>query len=204
MRTLRKALTWARGKPNVNEIIVSLRNISRQLERERRHLEREEASIMEMAVQARQAGHAEAYYTYASEIARFRKHILAIDKTRFQILRLAAHLKRAQASAQAGVALEQVSRVLGVLRSAIDSRRLVENVDEISRQLDALHVESTISEEAMGMVGGVDVSQEDVASVMAEIERSTGSSPIRAEMGSTDKIKNLEEAIESLERDLGV
>ncbi len=204
MKSLKKAFAWGHGKPDMNEVTSQLRILSKQLERERNRLEKEERDTKVRAVRARKAGQVEAYRTYAGEMVRFRRYALNVDKSRLQMLKILAHVTRAQTTARAGVALEQVARILGMLGNSTDASKVVANLDEITRRLEEFEIESGISEEAFESTSGSQVSTEDLSAAMAEIDAEAGVGEAVPVKGPASEAEELEEAIRSLEKELGV
>ncbi len=202
---IRKALSWGRKKPDINEVTSQLRVLSKQLERQRNKLEKEERDTKARAIRARKTGNMEAYRTYAGEMIRFRRFALGVDKSRLQILKILAHVTRAQTTAQASQALNQVAKILGLLGDATDVTKVVENVDEIARRLEEFEIESGITGEAFDSTGDAQITTDDLAAAMAEIDAEAGvaeaASPVSKPISETEK---LEEAIKALERELGV
>ncbi len=201
---IRKAFSWGRKKPDITEITSNLRIMSKQLERQRNKLEKEERDTKARAVRARKAGNNEAFKTYATEMIRFRRFALSIDKSRLQILKILAHVTRAQTTAQASLAIEQVAQILGLLGDATDATKVVENADEIARRLEEFEIESEITGDAFDSTGESQVTSEDLASAMREIDIEAGVAETGTTTGPVTEAEELEEAIKSLERELGV
>lgn len=200
--SIRKAFQWGRKKPNVSEVSSRLRILSKQLARQRNKLEKEERDTRARAVRARKAGQTEAYKTYAMEMVRFRKYALSVDKSRLQILKILAHLNRAQTSAKTQKALEEVAKILGMLGDASDTTKVVANVDEIARRLEEFEIEASISDEAIDST--IDVTPEALSDAMREIDVEAGmagAETLREPVGVAD---SLEEDIKALERELGM
>jgi hypothetical protein len=200
--SIRKAFRWGKKKPDVGEISSRLRILSKQLARQRNRLEKEERDTKARAVRARKGGQSEAYRTYATEMVRFRRYALSVDKSRLQILKILAHLNRAQTSAKTQIALEEVAKILGMLGEASDTTKVVANVDEIARRLEEFEIEASISDEALDTT--MDVSPDDVADAMREIDAEAGmaeASTVRRPVGEAE---SLEEDIKALERELGM
>ncbi|MHA2423567.1 MAG: Snf7 family protein [Candidatus Thorarchaeota archaeon] len=204
MSSFRKAFSWGRRKPNIGEVTSKLRILSKQLERQRNKLEKEERNTKARAVKARKSGNLEAYKTYATEMIRFRRFALSVDKSRLQILKILAHVTRAQSTAQASKALEQVAKILGMLGDATDASKVVDNADEIARRLEEFEIESGITGEAFDTTGDAHVTSEDITAAMAEIDREAGVAPTAEASPAVSEADKLEEAIKNLERELGV
>ncbi|MFW9844918.1 MAG: Snf7 family protein [Candidatus Thorarchaeota archaeon] len=202
MPSIRKAFAWGRKKPDVGEISSRLRILSKQLARQRNKLEKEERDTKARAVRARKGGQTEAYKTYVTEMLRFRKYALSVDKSRLQILKILAHLNRAQTSAKTQLALQEVAKILGMLGDSSDASKVVANVDEIARRLEEFEIEASISDEALDST--MEVSSDDLSAAMAEIDAEAG----LAEAGPVKKplsdVEALEDDIRSLERELGM
>ena len=201
--SLRKAFRWGRKKPDIGEVSSQLRILTKQLARERNKLEKEERDTRARAIKARQAGQMDAFKTYATEMIRFRRYALSTDKARLQILKILTHLNRAQTSARTGRALEEVAKILGMLGDTSDTRKLVENIDEITRRLDEFEIESAISAEALD--ASMEVSSDDVAAAMQEIDVEVGladAASVAARPASESE--TLEKDIKDLERELGI
>lgn len=202
LSSFRKAFSWGRKKPDVGEISSQLRILAKQLARERNKLEKEEGETRARAIRARKAGQGEAFKTYATEMIRFRRLALSFDKSRLQILKILAHLNRAQTSAKTNIALQEVAKLLGMLGDATEATRLVENADEISRRLEELEIESSISSDALD--ASMDVSSEDLTTAMHELDVEAGLAERTAEMTADTDIGTLEEDIKELEKELGI
>lgn len=200
--SLRKAFSWGRKRPDVGEVSSQLRILAKQLERQRNKLEKEERDTKNRAVKARQAGQADAFRTYATEMVRFRRFALSVDKSRLQILKILAHLNRAQTSAKTSRALEEVGKILGMLGETSDAKKLVENVDEIARRLDEFEIEAEISGDALDMT--MDVSSDDLAAAMQELDVEAGLVEASAVARPATESESLEEDIKQLERELGI
>lgn len=200
--SLRKAFRWGRKRPDIGEVSSQLRILSKQLERERNKLEKEERDTRARAIKARKAGQSDAFKTYATEMIRFRRYALSTDKARLQILKILAHLNRAQTSAKTGRALEEVAKILGMLGDTSDTRRLVENVDEITRRLDEFEIESAISADALD--ASMEVSSDDLAAAMQEIDVEVGLAEATPATKAASEQESLEEDIKALERELGI
>ncbi|MHA1902413.1 MAG: Snf7 family protein [Candidatus Thorarchaeota archaeon] len=204
MGSIRKAFSWGRKKPDIGEVKSSLRIMSKQLERQRNKLEKEVRDTKGRAVKARKGGHNEAFRTYATEMVRFRRYALSVDKSRLQILKILAHVSRAQTTAQATKVLEQVGKILGMLGDATDTTKVVENVDEIARRLEEFDIESGISSETLDSTTDGQVTSEDLAAAMQEIDAEAGIADAVPTSRPVSEAEELEEAIKSLERELGV
>ena len=204
MSPIRKAFSWGRKKPDITEITSNLRIMSKQLERQRNKLEKEERDTKARAVRARKAGNSEAFKTYATEMIRFRRFALSIDKSRLQILKILAHVTRAQTTAQASIAIEQVAQILGLLGDATDATKVVENADEIARRLEEFEIESELTGEAFDSTGESQITSEELATAMREIDIEAGVAETGTTTGPVTEAEELEEAIKSLERELGV
>ncbi|UCH04171.1 MAG: Snf7 family protein [Candidatus Thorarchaeota archaeon] len=202
MDSLRKAFSWGRKRPDVGEVSSQLRILAKQLERQRNKLEKEERDTKNRAVKARQAGQVDAFRTYATEMVRFRRFALSVDKSRLQILKILAHLNRAQTSAKTSRALEEVGKILGMLGDTSDAKKLVENVDEIARRLDEFEIEAEISGDALDMT--MDVSSDDLATAMQELDVEAGLVEASAVAKPATESESLEEDIKQLERELGL
>jgi DNA-binding transcriptional ArsR family regulator len=200
--SIRKAFRWGKKKPDVGEISSRLRILSKQLARQRNRLEKEERDTKARAVRARKSGQSEAYRTYATEMVRFRRYALSVDKSRLQILKILAHLNRAQTSAKTQMALQEVAKILGMLGDASDTSKVVANVDEIARRLEEFEIEASISDEALDAT--VDVSPDDVADAMREIDAEAGMAEASAVRRPVGEAESLEEDIKALERELGM
>jgi DNA-binding transcriptional ArsR family regulator len=200
--SIRKAFAWGKKKPDVGEISSRLRILSKQLARQRNKLEKEERDTKARAVRARKGGQTEAYKTYATEMLRFRKYALSVDKSRLQILKILAHLNRAQTSAKTQLALQEVAKILGMLGDSSDASKVVANVDEIARRLEEFEIEASISDDALDST--MEVSSDDLSTAMLEIDAEAG----LAEAGTVKKplsdVESLEDDIRSLERELGM
>ncbi|TFF94447.1 hypothetical protein EU546_04885 [Candidatus Thorarchaeota archaeon] len=200
--SIRKAFRWGKKKPDVGEISSRLRILSKQLARQRNRLEKEERDTKARAVRARKNNQTEAYRTYATEMVRFRRYALSVDKSRLQILKILAHLNRAQTSAKTQKALEEVAKILGLLGDASDTTKVVANVDEIARRLEEFEVEASISDEALDTT--MDVSSEDINEAMAEIDAEAGMAEAAAARKPVGEAESLEEDIKTLEEELGI
>jgi DNA-binding transcriptional ArsR family regulator len=144
----------------------------------------------------------DAYRTYATEMIRFRRYALSVDKSRLQILKILAHLNRAQTSAKTSLALQEVAKILGMLGESTDSTKVVANVDEIARRLEEFEIETNISDEALDST--MEISSEDLTSAMQEIDIEAGladAATVKRPLGETE---SLEDDIKSLERELGM
>ena len=202
MASIRKAFSWGRKKPDVSEISSRLRILSKQLARQRNKLEKEERDTKARAVKARKAGQMDAYKTYATEMIRFRRYALSVDKSRLQILKILAHLNRAQTSAKTSIALQEVAKILGMLGDSTDTTKVVANVDEIARRLEEFEIEASISDEALDST--MEISSDDLTSAMQEIDAEAGMVEASAAKRPLSEVESLEEDIKSLERELGM
>ncbi|MFW9869677.1 MAG: Snf7 family protein [Candidatus Thorarchaeota archaeon] len=199
--SIRKAFSWGRKKPDVGEVSSRLRILSKQLTRQRNKLEKEERDTKARAVRARKAGQTDAYRTYATEMVRFRRYALAVDKSRLQILKILAHLNRAQTSAKTTKALQEVAKILGMLGDGSDATKVVANVDEIARRLEEFEIEASISDDALDST--MEITTDDLASAMHEIDAEAGLADAAA-TGPVGEADSLEEDIKALERELGM
>ncbi len=204
MGIFKKAFSWGRKKPDINEVTSQLRVLSKQLERQRNKLEKEERDTKARAINARKNGNTEAFRTYAKEMVRFRRFALSIDKSRLQILKILAHITRAQTTAKASKALDDVADILGLLGDATDTSKVIENADEIAMRLEEFEIESGIAGEAFDSTTESEVTSDELSEAMREIEAAaqvegstTGAHPMT-------EAEELEEAIKSLEKELGV
>ena len=202
MGSIRKAFSWGKKKPDVGEISSRLRILSKQLARQRNKLEKEERDTKSRAVRARKAGQTEAYRTYATEMVRFRRYALSVDKSRLQILKILAHLNRAQTSAKTSIALQEVAKILGMLGDGTDATKVVANVDEIARRLEEFEIEASISDEALDST--MEVTSEDMSSAFLEIDAEAGLAETPTAARPVGESESLEEDIKALERELGV
>ena len=202
MPSIRKAFAWGKKKPDAGEISSRLRILSKQLARQRNKLEKEEHDTKARAVRARKAGQTEAYKTYATEMLRFRKYALSVDKSRLQILKILAHLNRAQTSAKTQLALQEVAKILGMLGDSSDASKVVANVDEIARRLEEFEIEASISDEALDST--MEVSSDDLSAAMLEIDAEAGLAEPGAIKKPLSDVESLENDIRSLERELGM
>lgn len=202
MGSIRKAFSWGRKKPDIGEISSRLRILSKQLARQRNKLEKEERDAKARAVRARKASQMEAYRTYATEMVRFRRYALSVDKSRLQILKILAHLNRAQTSAKTSIALQEVAKILGMLGDGTDATKLVANVDEIARRLEEFEIEASISDEALDST--MEVSSEDLTFAFQEIDAEAGLADAATVTRPVGEAETLEEDIKALERELGV
>ena len=200
--SIRKAFSWGRKKPDIGEVSSRLRILSKQLTRQRNKLEKEERDAKSRAVRARKAGQMDAYRTYATEMVRFRRYALSVDKSRLQILKILAHLNRAQTSAKTSLALQEVAKILGMLGDGSDATKVVANVDEIARRLEEFEIEATISDEALDST--MEVSSEDLTFAFQEIDAEAGLADAPAVTRPASESESLEEDIKALERELGV
>ncbi|NHI88730.1 MAG: hypothetical protein EAX87_04345 [Candidatus Thorarchaeota archaeon] len=200
--SIRKAFSWGRKKPDIGEVSSRLRILSKQLARQRNKLEKEERDAKSRAVRARKAGQLEAYRTYATEMVRFRRYALSVDKSRLQILKILAHLNRAQTSAKTQLALQEVAKILGMLGDGSDATKVVANVDEIARRLEEFEIEASISDEALDST--MEVSSEDLTFAYQEIDAEAGLADTPAVTRPASESESLEEDIKALERELGV
>jgi DNA-binding transcriptional ArsR family regulator len=200
--SIRKAFAWGKKKPDVGEISSRLRILSKQLARQRNKLEKEERDTKARAVRARKGGQTEAYKTYATEMLRFRKYALSVDKSRLQILKILAHLNRAQNSAKTQLALQEVAKILGMLGDSSDASKVVANVDEIARRLEEFEIEASISDDALDST--MEVSSDDLSEAMAEIDAEAGLGEAGAVKKPLSGVESLEDDIKSLERELGM
>jgi DNA-binding transcriptional ArsR family regulator len=200
--SIRKAFAWGKKKPDVGEISSRLRILSKQLARQRNKLEKEERDTKARAVRARKGGQSEAYRTYATEMLRFRKYALSVDKSRLQILKILAHLNRAQTSAKTQLALQEVAKILGMLGDSSDASKVVANVDEIARRLEEFEIEASISDDALDST--MEVSSDDLTEAMQEIDAEAGLAEAGAVKKPLSDVESLEDDIKSLERELGM
>lgn len=204
MGPIRKAFRWGKKRPDVGEVSSQLRVLSKQLARERNKLEKEARDTRARAVRARKEGRVDAYKTYAAEMVRFRRFALSVDKSRLQILKILAYITRAQTTAKANVALEKVADILGLLGDTTDTLKVVENVDEIGRRLEQFEIESSISTEALDTTEIGEVTSEELATAMAEIDAEAGAATSHAKKAPMTESEELEAEIRSLEQELGV
>jgi DNA-binding transcriptional ArsR family regulator len=200
--SIRKAFSWGKKKPDIGEISSRLRILSKQLARQRNKLEKEERDAKARAVRARKAGQTEAYQTYATEMVRFRRYALSVDKSRLQILKILAHLNRAQTSAKTSIALQEVAKILGMLGESTDASKVVANVDEIARRLEEFEIEASISDEALDAT--MEVTSEDMSSAFQEIDAEAGLAEAPTAARPVGEAESLEADIKALERELGV
>jgi len=200
--SIRKAFAWGKKKPDVGEISSRLRILSKQLARQRNKLEKEERDTKARAVRARKGGQTEAYKTYATEMLRFRKYALSVDKSRLQILKILAHLNRAQTSAKTQLALQEVAKILGMLGDSTDASKVVANVDEIARRLEEFEIEASISDDALDST--MEISSDDLSAAMQEIDAEAGLGEAGAVKKPLSDVESLEDDIRSLERELGM
>ena len=199
LASIRKAFAWGRKKPDINEISSRLRILSKQLARQRNKLEKEERDTRS---RAGKGGQTDAYKTYATEMIRFRRYALSVDKSRLQILKILAHLNRAQTSAKTSLALQEVAKILGMLGDSTDTTKVVANVDEIARRLEEFEIEASISDEALDST--MEISSDDLASAMQEIDAEVGLGEASAAKKPLSELESLEEDIKSLEKELGM
>ncbi len=202
MASIRKAFSWGKKKPDVGEISSRLRILSKQLARQRNKLEKEARDTKARAVRARKGGQTDAFKTYATEMLRFRKYALSVDKSRLQILKILAHLNRAQTSAKTSLALQEVAKILGMLGDSTDASKVVANVDEIARRLEEFEIEASISDEALDST--MEVSSDDLTAAMHEIDAEAGLAEATAAKKPLSDVESLEDDIKSLERELGM
>ncbi len=202
MASIRKAFSWGKKKPDVGEISSRLRILSKQLARQRNKLEKEARGTKARAVRARKGGQTDAFKTYATEMLRFRKYALSVDKSRLQILKILAHLNRAQTSAKTSLALQEVAKILGMLGDSTDASKVVANVDEIARRLEEFEIEASISDEALDST--MEVSSDDLTAAMHEIDAEAGLAEATAAKKPLSDVESLEDDIKSLERELGM
>jgi DNA-binding transcriptional ArsR family regulator len=188
LASIRKAFAWGKKKPDVA--------------RQRNKLEKEEHDTRARAVRARKAGQTDAYQTYATEMIRFRRYALSVDKSRLQILKILAHLNRAQTSAKTSIALQEVAKILGMLGDSTDASKVVANVDEIARRLEEFEIEASISDEALDST--MEISSDDLSSAMQEIDIEAGLADASSVKRPLGEIESLEDDIKSLERELGM
>jgi DNA-binding transcriptional ArsR family regulator len=200
--SIRKAFSWGRKKPDIGEVSSRLRILSKQLARQRNKLEKEERDAKSRAVRARKAAQMDAYRTYATEMVRFRRYALSVDKSRLQILKILAHLNRAQTSAKTSLALQEVAKILGMLGEGSDASKVVANVDEIARRLEEFEIEASISDEALDST--MEVSSEDLTFAFQEIDAEAGLADAPTVTKPASESESLEEDIKALERELGV
>ena len=200
--SIRKAFSWGKKKPDVGEISSRLRILSKQLARQRNKLEKEARDTKARAVRARKGGQTEAFKTYATEMLRFRKYALSVDKSRLQILKILAHLNRAQTSAKTSLALQEVAKILGMLGDSTDASKVVANVDEIARRLEEFEIEASISDEALDST--MEVSSDDLTAAMHEIDAEAGLADAIETKKPLSDVESLEDDIKSLERELGM
>jgi len=200
--SIRKAFSWGKKKPDIGEISSRLRILSKQLARQRNKLEKEERDARGRAVRARKAGQTEAYQTYATEMVRFRRYALSVDKSRLQILKILAHLNRAQTSAKTSIALQEVAKILGMLGDSTDASKVVANVDEIAHRLEEFEIEASISDEALDST--MEVTSEDLSSAFQEIDAEAGLTEGPITSKPVGEAESLEADIKALERELGV
>ncbi len=199
---VKKAWSWGRKKPNASEVSSQLRILIKQLERQRNKMEKEERDTKARAIKARKAGQSEAYRTYATEMIRFRRYGLSIDRSRLQMLKILAHLTRAQTTAKAARAMDDVSKILSMLGDSMDATKVIDNADEIARQLQEFEIEAGIADEAFDSAMP-EVTGDDLAEAMREIEAEVGGPAVTATRPATDA-EALEEDIKALEKELGV
>ncbi|MHA1135223.1 MAG: Snf7 family protein [Candidatus Thorarchaeota archaeon] len=202
MPSIRKAFAWGKKKPDVGEISSRLRILSKQLARQRNKLEKEERDTKARAVRARKGGQTDAFRTYTTEMLRFRKYALSVDKSRLQILKILAHLNRAQTSAKTQLALQEVAKILGMLGDSSDASKVVANVDEIARRLEEFEIEASISDDALDST--MEVSSDDLTAAMQEIDAEAGLAEAGAVKKPLSEVESLEDDIKSLERELGM
>jgi len=202
--SLRKALSWGRHKPNIAEVKSDLRVMAKQLERQRNKLELEERETRARAIKARKEGRTPAYKTYTKEMVRFRRYILSIEKSRMQMLRLLAHVTRAQTNAKANHALADVSKVLSVLGDASDISSVIDHADEISRRIEEYEIEAQISEDALGVSVGGSEGSDELAAAFNEIDHAAGIEGSNTDSREATELDRLEKDISSLENELGV
>lgn len=202
--SLRKALSWGRHKPNIAEVKSDLRVMAKQLERQRNKLEVEERETRSRAIKARREGRTQEYRTYTREMVRFRKYVLSVEKSRLQMLRLLAHVTRAQTNAKANHALADVSKVLGILGEESDVSEVIEHADEISRRIEEYEIEADISEEALGYSMGISQGSDELAAAFEEIDRAAGIEETRTTSREGTELDKLERDIQSLENELGI
>jgi len=200
--SIRKAFAWGKKKPDVGEISSRLRILSKQLARQRNKLEKEERDTKARAVRARKGGQSDAFKTYATEMLRFRKYALSVDKSRLQILKILAHLNRAQTSAKTQLALQEVAKILGMLGDSSDATKVVANVDEIARRLEEFEIEASISDDALDST--MEVSSDDLSAAIQEIDAEAGLGEAPAIKKPLSDVESLEDDIRSLERELGM
>lgn len=197
-------MTWGRKKPDVAEVTSQLRILGKELERERNRLEKEETETKARAVRARKEGHVDAYKTYAVEMIRFRKYALSVDKSRLHLLRVLGHIVHAQSAAKTSLAVEKVAKILGILGDAKDPTKVVRSLDEITRRLDAMEIESGISDEAFDSMKDSKVTSEELAAALQEIDAEAGAAKVVSRAGPATEAEKLEEEIKLLEKELGV
>ena len=202
MASIRKAFSWGKKKPDVGEISSRLRILSKQLARQRNKLEKEERDTKARAVRARKGGQSEAFKTYATEMLRFRKYALSVDKSRLQILKILAHLNRAQTSAKTSLALQEVAKILGMLGDSTDASKVVANVDEIARRLEEFEIEASISDDALDST--MEVTSDDLSAAIQEIDAEAGLADAVSIKKPLSDVESLEDDIKSLERELGM
>ena len=200
--SIRKAFSWGKKKPDVGEISSRLRILSKQLARQRNKLEKEARDTKARAVRARKGSQTEAFKTYATEMLRFRKYALSVDKSRLQILKILAHLNRAQTSAKTSLALQEVAKILGMLGDSTDASKVVANGDEIARRLEEFEIEASISDDALDAT--MEVSSDDLTAAMHEIDAEAGLADATATKKPLSDVESLEDDIKSLERELGM
>ncbi len=202
MGAAKKAWSWAWNNVDVSRLRVDLKVLVRQLERERVRLEREERAARERAARAHESGKSDVFRFYATEAVRFRRLAISVDRSRLQMLKVLALVSRTQTTARTSVAMQEVARTLEVLEKEVDSKRTLQNADEIARRLEGLEITSELSASALDS-GVAEVSPEEVAAMMREIaSEQTHDTPARG--GLLTEAEALEADIRSLERQLGL
>jgi uncharacterized membrane-anchored protein len=89
-----------------------------------------------------------------------------------------------------------------MLGDTSDTRKLVENVDEITRRLDEFEIESEISADALD--ASMEVSSDDLTAAMQEIDVEVGLADATVAAKPVSESDTLEKDIKDLERELGI
>jgi hypothetical protein len=113
-------------------------------------------------------------------------------------------LFRSQSAAKTNLVVEKVAKILGIFGDTRDSSKLVRNLDEITRRLDAVEIEGSISDETFDSMKDSKVTSEELAAAMQEIDVAAGAEEITFRAGPATEAERLEEEIKSLEKELGV
>ncbi|MHA1300023.1 MAG: Snf7 family protein [Candidatus Helarchaeota archaeon] len=203
MGVLEDFFKWLKKGDNYNKLIYNLELLNRNLEFERKQLEKESKRQYLKAKKFRMEGNNQGARLYMQHRLRFQKWAIAADTYRLNIVGLIHQIKMAKNHVEIAKTLSAVQRNLKSLISNVKIPKLSEMMTDLQQNLQQFDLTGEFIEDNIeeGTQTSIQVTEFDIADGMKQLDAEITAEAKKALLPPSERMIELEKEIKKLKEE---